>query len=127
MNRSYQPQFGFAPRLAALYAGLFILGGIQLPFFPVSLVAREADRRDALRAAIIVASWLGVAGFVLVGLVEGAGAILIAYALAALALTPVMPLAETYALKGLGQRGHAYGPVRLWGSAAFILGTFVAG
>ena len=154
MNRSYQPQFGFAPRLAALYAGLFILGGIQLPFFPVwlkakgldpqmiglvlaapivarliavPLVAREADRRDALRAAIIVASWLGVAGFVLVGLVEGAGAILIAYALAALALTPVMPLAETYALKGLGQRGRAYGPVRLWGSAAFILGTFVAG
>ena len=38
-----------------------------------------------------------------------------------------MPLAETYALKGLGQRGRAYGPVRLWGSAAFILGTFVAG
>jgi len=62
-----------------------------------------------------------------VGLVEGAVAILIAYALAALALTPVMPLAETYALKGLGQRGRAYGPVRLWGSAAFILGTFVAG
>jgi len=154
MNRSYQPQFGFAPRLAALYAGIFILGGIQLPFFPVwlkakgldpqmiglvlavpivarliavPLVARAADRRDALRAAIIVASWLGVAGFVLVGLVEGAVAILIAYALAALALTPVMPLAETYALKGLGQRGRAYGPVRLWGSAAFILGTFVAG
>ena len=50
-----------------------------------------------------------------------------AYALASLALTPVMPLAETYALKGLGQRGRAYGPVRLWGSAAFILGTFVAG
>ena len=24
-------------------------------------------------------------------------------------------------------RGRAYGPVRLWGSAAFILGTFVAG
>ena len=38
-----------------------------------------------------------------------------------------MPLAETYALKGLGARGRAYGPVRLWGSAAFILGTFVAG
>jgi PPP family 3-phenylpropionic acid transporter len=38
-----------------------------------------------------------------------------------------MPLAETYALKGLSQRGRAYGPVRLWGSAAFILGTFVAG
>ena len=55
------------------------------------------------------------------------GRFLIAYALASLAFTPVMPLAETYALKGLTARGRAYGPVRLWGSAAFILGTFVAG
>jgi len=38
-----------------------------------------------------------------------------------------MPLAETYALKGLTAHGRAYGPVRLWGSAAFIVGTFVAG
>ena len=38
-----------------------------------------------------------------------------------------MPLAETYALKGLAARGRAYGPVRLWGSAAFILGSFAAG
>ena len=145
---------GFAPRLAALYAAIFVMGGIQLPFFPVwlkakgldpqmigmvlaapmiarliavPLVARTADRHDAMRAAIIATSFLGVAGYVLVGLAEGARAILIAYALAALALTPVMPLTETYALKGLGQRGRAYGPVRLWGSAAFILGTFVAG
>jgi PPP family 3-phenylpropionic acid transporter len=149
-----QLQVGFAARLAALYAGLFVMGGIQLPFFPVwlkakgldpqmigivlaapivarliavPLVARTADRRDAVRAAIVVASFLGVAGYVLVGLAEGARAILIAYALASLALTPVMPLAETYALKGLGQRKRAYGPVRLWGSAAFILGTFIAG
>jgi PPP family 3-phenylpropionic acid transporter len=149
-----QLQVGFAPRLAALYAGFFIMAGIQLPFFPVwlkakgldpgmigmvlaapmivrvfaiPLAARAADRRDALRAAIMVASWLGAAGYVLVGLVEGALAILIAFTLASLAITPVLPLTETYALKGLTARGRAYGPVRLWGSAAFVLGTFVAG
>ena len=154
MRLSRQLQIGFAPRLAALYAGIFVMSGIQLPFFPVwlkakgldpqmigvvlaapilarliavPLVARTADRRDAVRTAIIATSFLSVAGFALVGLAEGARAILIAYALASLALTPVMPLAETYALKGLSQRGHAYGPVRLWGSAAFILGSFVAG
>jgi PPP family 3-phenylpropionic acid transporter len=38
-----------------------------------------------------------------------------------------MPLAETYALTGLHRRGRAYGPVRLWGSGAFILGSFLAG
>jgi len=145
---------GFAPRLAGLYAAMFIVYGIQQPFFPVwlqakgldpgmigvvlaapmvvrvlaiPLAARAADQRDALRAAIIVASCLSVAGYVLVGMAEGATAILLAYALASLAITPLMPLAETYAFKGLGARGRTYGPVRLWGSAAFILGNLAAG
>lgn len=148
------PGTGFAARLAALYAAFFIVAGIQQPFFPVwlkakgldpgtigivlampmllrilaiPLVAHAADRRDALRAAIIMTSTLSVAGYVLVGLAEGAAAILALYALASFAFTPMMPLAETYAFKGLTARGRAYGPVRLWGSATYIVGTFVAG
>ena len=147
-------RFGFAARLAGLYAAIFIMGGIQLPFFPLWLKAkgldagtiglvlavpmvvrvlaipvatRAADRRDALREAIVVASMASVAGYLLVGFAEGAVAILLAFAVASLAYTPVMPLAESYALKGLTARGIAYGPVRLWGSAAFIAGTFLAG
>ena len=147
-------QFGFSARVAALYAAIFMLGGIQLPFLPVWLrakgldaatiglvlatpmvvrvlaipfAARAADRYDALRAGLIVATCASVIGYGLVGLASGATAILLTYALVSLAVTPVTPLAETYALKGLSARGRAYGPVRLWGSAAFILGTFVAG
>ena len=147
-------RIGFAPRLAAMYAAYFIVAGIQMPFLPVWLkakgldpgtiglvlamplmlrmlaipwVTRQADRRDALRAAIILASCLTVAGYALVGLAEGATAILLAYALVSLVFTPIMPLAETYAFKGLMVRGRAYGPVRLWGSATFILGNFIAG
>ncbi len=150
----FRMQIGFATRLAALYGAMFIVLGIQLPFFPVwlkakgldagmigvvlaapilvrvfsiTLAARAADRRDALRAAIVVTSAASVAGYTLVGLASGPAAILAAYAAAALVFTPVMPLADTYALKGLRERGRAYGPVRLWGSAAFILGSFVAG
>lgn len=145
---------GFAPRLAALYAAMFVVMGIQLPFFPVWLkakgldaqliglvlaapmlarivatpiAARIADRRDALRGAIMVTAALSVAGYLLVGLAEGPLAILIAYAAASLAFTPLVPLSETYALKGLAARGRAYGPVRLWGSATFIFGSFAAG
>ena len=148
------PGTGFAARLAALYAAFFIVAGIQQPFFPVwlkakgldpgtigivlampmllrilaiPLVTHAADRRDALRAAIIMTSTLSVAGYVLVGLAEGAAAILALYALASFAFTPMMPLAETYAFKGLTARGRAYGPVRLWGSATYIVGTFLAG
>lgn len=154
MRQDSLPSSGFVPRLAALYVALFILPGIQMPFFPVWLkakdvdarligivlavpmlarvlaipvIAREADRRDAVRAALILAGVGSVAGYTLVGLSAGAVAILITYTLTSLASTPLMPLAETYALKGLSARGRAYGPVRLWGSFAFIAGNFAAG
>jgi PPP family 3-phenylpropionic acid transporter len=38
-----------------------------------------------------------------------------------------MALADAYALTGLGERGRAYGPVRLWGSVAFIAANVGAG
>ncbi len=149
-----QVKFGFTPRLAALYGAFFIVAGISQPFLPVwmsakgldpatigvvlaasmllrimtiPLATRQADRHDALRGAIIVAACFCVFGYFLMGLAEGAVQIFIAYSLASLAFTPLMPLAETYAFKGLTVRGKAYGPVRLWGSATFILGNLVAG
>jgi PPP family 3-phenylpropionic acid transporter len=145
---------GFAPRLAALYIALFIFSGVQLPFFPVwlkakgidpsliglivavpSLVrvfgipfaAREADRRDELRLAIVICACVSVGAYLLVGLSAGALAIFLTYAFASVFYAPVMPLTETYALKGLAARGRAYGPVRLWGSVAFIVASFVTG
>jgi PPP family 3-phenylpropionic acid transporter len=141
-------------RLAIFYAALFVLPGIQMPFFPVWLAAKDidtgtiglvlaapiiarilavpfitraADRRDAVRAALVASGFAATLGYVLVGLSAGAIPILIAYAVTSLATTPQMPLAETYALRGLTARGRAYGPVRLWGSLAFIGGNFVAG
>jgi PPP family 3-phenylpropionic acid transporter len=146
--------FDFALRLAGLYAAIFVMTGVQLPFFPVWLkakgldeqmigavlaipllvrvfaiagVARAADRYDRLRAAIIAASCASFIGTILLGLADGTAAITATYILASLAFAPVLPLTETYALRGLGARGQAYGPVRLWGSAAFIAGNFAAG
>jgi PPP family 3-phenylpropionic acid transporter len=151
-NRPKTP--GFSVRLALFYAALFVGVGINLPFFPVwlaargldaaaiglvlalpmtvrvvaiPLITRAADRRDALRAAIVCASLAGAAGYVALGLAEGFLMIALVYALASFAFSPVMPLADAYALKGLGARGRAYGPVRLWGSAAFIASAFGAG
>ena len=147
-------EIGFVPRLAALYAAYFVGAGIQMPFFPlwlkakgldprmigvvlaapfvarliaVPLATRQADGREAVRAGIMLATAASVLGYVLVALAEGPAAILGAFTLASLALTPIMPLSETYALRGLSARGRAYGPVRLWGSATFILGSMTAG
>jgi PPP family 3-phenylpropionic acid transporter len=145
---------GFGVRLALFYAGLFVVVGIQLPFFPlwlkakgldpgaiglvlatpmvmrvlaVPVAARLADRRGALRQVLIVGSFGATIGYALVGWAPGLLAILAAMALTAAFATPTIPLADAYALKGLGLRGRAYGPVRLWGSAAFIAANLGAG
>jgi PPP family 3-phenylpropionic acid transporter len=39
----------------------------------------------------------------------------------------MLSLSDAYALNGLGARGRAYGPVRLWGSVAFIVANVGAG
>jgi PPP family 3-phenylpropionic acid transporter len=145
---------GFSVRLAALYVALFIGLGIYLPFFPLWLkakgldaqqigivlavpmlvrilaipaTARLADRYDALRGVMWATLALATIGYALVGLADGFLVILACVALAAAAHGPAMPLAETYALKGLPRRGRAYGPVRLWGSFAFVGGSLLAG
>src|SRR6266705_3944427 len=144
----------FSLRLKAFYAALFLTLGVQLPFLPLWLTAkgldagaigivlaipalirivaipvatRMADRRDAVRGVIILAAAGAAIGFAALAFAQGAVAIMLVYALASAAYAPVMMLADTYALRGLAQRGRAYGPVRLWGSAAFIAASFGAG
>jgi len=145
---------GFAARLGLFYAGLFVVVGIQMPFFPlwleakgldaraiglviatpivvrvmaVPLAARLADRRGALRQILVVSSTGAAMAYALVGLAQGLPAILATVALAAAAAAPAIPLTDAYALKGLGLRARAYGPVRLWGSVAFVAANFGAG
>jgi MFS transporter, PPP family, 3-phenylpropionic acid transporter len=144
----------FAWRLAVFYAALFVALGVQVPFLPLWLAAkgldagaigvvlslpmivrvfaiplatRGADRHDTLHTVIVIASALAVLGYGALGLAQGVVAITLAYALASAFFTPLIPLADAYALRGLSHIGRAYGPVRLWGSAAFIVGTFAGG
>jgi PPP family 3-phenylpropionic acid transporter len=141
-------------RLALFYAGLLIVTGVQVPFFPlwleskgldaraigfilaapiavrlfaVPIINRLADSRGDIRRALIVASLASVAGFTVVGLVNGFVAILLAVAIAAVFFTPIGALADAYAVKGLEPLGRPYGPVRLWGSLAFLVATIGAG
>jgi len=145
---------GFTLRLKIFYAALFITLGVQLPFLPVWFAARGldaseiglalaipmlvralaipvatrvADRHDALRAVIVTLTAAGLAGYCVLGLAAGFTMITAAYALASAAYAPVMMLTDAYALRGLARRGRTYGPVRLWGSAAFIVASFGAG
>ncbi len=144
----------FALKLGLFYAAYFFFGGVQLPFFPLWLESRgldartigliiavpalvrivvtpivthQADRRRALKATLVIGAVVGLAGMTTAGLVSGPVAIFLAFAVAMAALSPMLPLSDAYALSGLGARGRNYGPVRLWGSVAFIAGNVGAG
>jgi MFS transporter, PPP family, 3-phenylpropionic acid transporter len=103
----------------------------------IPLATRSADRRDARRGALMVTAAAAALGYGVVALAPGTGGLMAAFALASAFYTPIMPLTDAYALRWLsrptpdGERRapgmRAYGPVRVWGSAAFIAGSFAAG
>jgi PPP family 3-phenylpropionic acid transporter len=144
----------FARRLALFYGTLFGLGGTYLPFFPVWLkavgieaswigiitavpavtrfsilpfVTGLAESRQSLRGAIIVSAGVTALGFSLVGTQHQPVMVFLAFAVTACVWTPMVPLTDAYALKGVARYGLNYGPLRLWGSAAFVVGALACG
>jgi MFS transporter, PPP family, 3-phenylpropionic acid transporter len=140
--------------MALFYASTFVALGVHLPFLPVWLAAkglepqtiglvlampmilrlfviplatRAADRRDALRTVIMAATLAALIGFGTLGFTTGTLAIAVLYPLAATAFMLLFVLSDVYALRGLAPHRRAYGPVRLWGSAAFIVANLAAG
>ena len=51
----------------------------------------------------------------------------LAYAATCCVWTPMVPLTDAYALRGVARYGLNYGPLRLWGSAAFVVGALACG
>jgi PPP family 3-phenylpropionic acid transporter len=144
----------FARRLALFYGAVFALIGCHLPFFPVwlrsvgidafwigvitavpavtrftvlPLVTGLAERRSALRGAIVVTAIMTTLGFSALGTQTQPLAVFLAYVATASMWTPIIPLTDAYALRGIARHDLKYGPVRLWGSAAFVVGALVCG
>jgi PPP family 3-phenylpropionic acid transporter len=144
----------FAIRLSLFYASAFGLFGTHLPFFPVWLkavgidaawigiitavpaisrftalpfVTGFAERQQAVRQAITVTAFTTAIGFVAIGIQQQAVAVLVIYAATCCLWTPLTPLTDAYALRGVRRYGLNYGPLRLWGSAAFVVGAFACG
>jgi PPP family 3-phenylpropionic acid transporter len=144
----------FATRLALFYAAVFALIGCHLPFFPVwlrsvgidaawigvitavpavtrftvlPLVTGLAERHSALRGAIVVTAIMTTLGFSALGTQIQPLPVFLAYVATASMWTPIIPLTDAYALRGVARHDLKYGPVRLWGSAAFVVGALVCG
>jgi MFS transporter, PPP family, 3-phenylpropionic acid transporter len=144
----------FATWLALVYGTGFGLVGTHLPFFPVWLkaagvdaawigiitavpsvtrfttlpfVTSFAERHQALRGGIIAMGFGTTIGLALVGSQHQTLLIFLAYAVTCIVWTPMVPLIDAYALRGVRQYGLKYGPLRLWGSAAFVVGALACG
>jgi len=144
----------FALRLALFYGAVFSLVGCHLPFFPVWLrsvgidaswigiitavpaltrftalpfVTALAERYAALRGAMVMTAFMTTLGFAIVGTQVHPLAVFLAYMFTASMWTPIVPLTDAYALRGVARYGLSYGPLRLWGSAAFVVGALASG
>jgi PPP family 3-phenylpropionic acid transporter len=144
----------FATRLALFYGATYGTMGTHLPFFTLWLksvgidpswigiisavpsvtrfttlpfVTAAAGKRFALRTLLIVTAIATALGFVVIGTQYFPLAVLLAYAATCCLWTPMMPLTDAYALGGVARYGLNYGPLRLWGSAAFVVGALACG
>lgn len=144
----------FATWLSLFYGTTFGLGGTYLPFFPVWLkavgidpswigtivaapavtrftvlpfITSLAERRQAVRGAMILTAFATATGFTIVGTQHRPLFVFLCFAATACVWTPMVPLTDAYALRGVRSYGLNYGPLRLWGSVAFILGALACG
>jgi PPP family 3-phenylpropionic acid transporter len=142
------------PRLGLFYAAIFLLVGIQLPFWPVWLAGRgldaseiglvlgsalwlkvagnplagiAADRSGRQRLVMIGLAAANLAGFLLFLPALGFWSLFAINALTTAAFSALMPLGDNLAITTAYDQKLDYGRIRVWGSIAFILGSLGAG
>ncbi len=144
----------FAGRLALFYGAMFGMLGTHLPFFTVwlkavgigafwigiitavppvtrftvlPLLTGLAEKRQSLRSAIVATAFATALGFCILGTQHQPALVFLVYALTCCLWTAMVPLTDAYALRGVARYGLNYGPLRLWGSAAFVVGALACG
>jgi len=139
---------GVAPRLALYYVALFMVIGLQLPYWPLWLASRGLDpveiawliavpslvrvvatplvggwidrRGDRRRPMLLLALAAALAGFAF-PFSSGFWTILPATLLLFVPFYGLMPVGDSLAMMLVTRHRLDYGRVRLWGSLAFIL------
>ena len=154
MSEANAGKGGIALRLATFFGALFLIHGVHLTYLPVWLDARglsateiavassapmfvrllvtpaiafAADRASAHRRFIITAC---TCALVLMLALSGARQPLVLMGLViamTISLQTIMPMLDTITLAAVKAQGLDYGRIRLWGSAAFIVASYIAG
>jgi len=151
---SLPPQFARSTRMAVFYAAIFLVIGIQTPFWPVWLAGRglgaqqiatvfaaaiwvkvfatpvigaATDRLGRHRGVMIGLAMLACVAYAALGPAVGFVPILAIYAVAATAQSALMPLGDSITLAAVRDEGVDYGRIRLWGSVTFVLAAAGSG
>ncbi len=96
-------------------------------FTVLPFVTALAEGRHALRGAIVLTAFATAFGFFILGTQHLPVLVFLAYAVTCCLWTPMVPLTDAYALRGVARYGLNYGPLRLSGSAAFVVGALACG
>src|SRR5215471_1088250 len=148
------PQFARPARMAVFYAAIFLVIGIQTPFWPVWLAGRDlgpqqiamvfagaiwvkvfatpligaaTDRLGHQRGFMIGLAVLACFAYAALAPAVGFLPILAIYAIAATAQAALMPLGDAITLAAVRDEGADYGRVRVWGSVTFVLAAAGSG
>lgn len=154
MSLSTTPARAFGLRLSLFFAALFVVYGIQLPFFPVWLdwrglspakigivtatplilrlligpaAAFIADRSGERHRAIVIAAACGLAAVLALSQSYHLFPILLFTTVYLVGVQTTGPIGEAIALSGVRELGVDYGRMRLWGSISFIAAAFAGG
>ena len=141
-------------RLGLFYAAMFLVVGIQTPFWPVWLSGRGldpkqiafvfaaaiwakvlatpllgalADRLDRRRAVMIGLAAVACAAYAGLWPAAGLSALVALNLVAGVAQSALMPLGDSVTLAAVRHGGLDYGRVRVWGSVSFIVAAIGSG
>ena len=111
----------------AAWIGIIIAVPAVTRFTILPLITALAERRQALRGALMLTALATALGFALVGVQRAPLLVFLAYVVTCAAWTPMVPLTDAYTLRGVVRYGLDYGRLRLAGSAAFVVGALACG
>ncbi len=144
----------FTTRFSLCYAFLMVGTGMQLPFLPLWLAAKNlnlqeialvlgamtgsrmlsipviayiADRHRNRRRLLIMSGFASMAGYLLLSQAQSFDQILTLAMLASIFNAPIFPLAEGFSSEASAAHGVQYGRIRLWASLSFLLGNLGGG
>src|SRR4029453_11346056 len=129
----FLPAFVSARGLAPEQLGVVLGAGTAVRLLTAPLAGRIGDVSQSLRSVLVVCTGLAASVTLAYLATQGWWSLLGVSLLHAAALAPMTVLADALALGAAspppssGRRGFEYGWVRGAGSAAFIVGTLVAG